>query len=105
MSNKTPLLVSIGLGLAILSFGEVTLAQENKSTLTTGISATGSISNTVTNINFGGLARRGTGFQFEVIDGTTISIPQDVFESVTTTDADAVTGKSPEEIIVCLTDA
>ncbi|MEM9276315.1 MAG: hypothetical protein AAGA80_25690 [Cyanobacteria bacterium P01_F01_bin.143] len=119
MADQKSLLVSVGLGLAILSFGEVTLAQANQSTLTTGISATGSISNSVTNIDFGGITVNGIQSQSQTISigGEIVPIPQDVFQSlnietnVGSTNAEppggiaAGTERSPEKVVICLTDS
>lgn len=129
MSHNKSLLISVGLGLAILSFGEVTLAQVNQSTLTTGISATGSVSNSVTNVGFGNITVNGIQSQnggiSVPISEATIPIPQDVFQSINTgsnaepnsttnvtestittnTETAARVESSPEQILVCLTDS
>ena len=115
MSAQKSLLVSIGLGLGILSFGEAALAQANQSTLTTGISATGSVSNSITNIDFGSITVNGIQSQSQTIsiNGGIVPIPQDVFQSInigtTTTEPPggiaAETGRSPEQIVICLTDS
>lgn len=127
MSNKKSLFVSIGLGLAILSFGEVTLAQANQSTLTTGISATSSVSNSVTNVDFGNLTVNGVQSQDGGISipsgGATVPIPQEVFQSINTgvnpapnstvnttgtnNNGRTAVGRdsSPDQILVCLTDS
>ncbi len=95
----------MGLGLAILSWGKATWAQDNKSTLTTGIPATNRAATPVTSVGEGVTIRRGTGFQIATFGGEDILIPQDVYETIITSTATENPNKTSEKIVICLMDS
>ena len=112
MYKKKLPIVSICLGLAILSIGEVTCAQDNNSSKTTGFPPTEQISTPVNNLKAGGIIRRGISFTGQTTGGINIPIPQEIFEAITisgTTDNNntgiGTTENSFDQITICLTDS
>ncbi len=86
MNSKKSLIVSIGLGLTILSLGEVTLAQSDEppggtnSTLTGGTPTGQNLSTPLTGGSSGTTNTRRfiTDFTGQTVSGANVSIPQDV---------------------------